>query len=99
MDNSRLERLLNELIDKYGVNQGYPVPTISWSEENMMSRYGEYQFWKNHIYVSRVLNSDEVEDKDLQYVIFHELTHQISVDHGKLFQKRMVVMEVQLMKA
>lgn len=89
MDNSRLERLLNELVEKYGVNQGYPVPTISWSEENMMSRYGEYQFWKNHIYVSRVLNSDKIADKDLQYIIFHELNHQISVEHGKLFQKRM----------
>lgn len=85
----RLERLLNELIEKYGNNKGYPTPTISWSEENMMSRYGEYNYHTNHITISRLLDTEEVSDKYLSCVIFHELTHQIVFEHNDKFFKNM----------
>lgn len=89
MNEERLQRILEQLIKDYGQNEGFLPPSISWSEENMVSRYGEYQYKDNHIYVSRVLNTDKVSDADLGYVIFHEYTHQIEKNHGKKFYKRM----------
>lgn len=89
---NKLERILDELIEKFGLNEGYPKPTISWSEENMLYRFGEYQYWKNHIYISRLLNSDNISETDLAYVIFHELTHQIVAEHNNLFYNRMNVL-------
>lgn len=88
----RLERLLNELIEKYGNNKGYPTPTISWSENNMIDRYGEYNYHANHILVSRLLNTDTISDEYLSYIIFHELTHQIASEHNELFYSRMSVL-------
>ena len=36
MLNIDLEQMLNEIIETYGKNDGYTVPTISWSKENMI---------------------------------------------------------------
>lgn len=44
-----LSGMLKEIIDEYGKNEDYAIPTISWSKNNMLSRYGEYQYWHNHI--------------------------------------------------
>lgn len=84
-----LEQMLYELIDCYGKNEGYAIPTISWSEENMVSRYGEYQFWRNHIFISNLLQSDAISEKAIKSVIFHEYTHQMFAKHNKDFNSRM----------
>lgn len=84
-----LEQMLYEVIDCYGKNEGYAIPTISWSEENMVSRYGEYQFWRNHIFVSNLLQSDAISEMAIKSVIFHEYTHQMFTEHNKDFNSRM----------
>lgn len=43
MENSDLSKMLMEIINKYGKNEGYVLLTISWSKNNMLSRYGEFQ--------------------------------------------------------
>lgn len=37
-----LQKMLMDIIDTYGKNEGYAIPTISWSKDNMLSRYGEF---------------------------------------------------------
>lgn len=88
-----LSRLLLEIIDTYGKNEGYPVPTISWSNDNMLSRYGEFQFWHNHIIVSRLMNTNKLSEGAIKSVIFHEYTHQMYSNHGKKFDARMKLFE------
>lgn len=78
-----------EVIDTYGKNDGYAIPTIAWSKDNMLSRYGEFQFWHNHIIVSNMLNTDKVSVEAIKSVIFHEYTHQLYKDHNAKFKARM----------
>lgn len=89
MAGNDLSKMLTEVIELYGKNEGYAIPTISWSKENMISRYGEYQFWHNHIIVSNLLNTDKVSKKAIMFVIFHEYTHQLYKEHNEKFDTRM----------
>lgn len=84
-----LQKMLMDVIDTYGKNEGYAIPTISWSKENMLSRYGEFQFWHNHIIISNMLNTDKISAGAIQSVIFHEYTHQMYRNHNKKFNARM----------
>ena len=85
----KLENLLSDIISTYGKNPGYHIPTISWSKENMLSRYGEFQYWNNHIIVSNLLNTELVSVEAIKSVIFHEYTHQLYRNHGGEFNARM----------
>lgn len=89
MANIDLQKMLMEVIDTYGKNDGYAIPTIAWSKDNMLSRYGEFQFWHNHIIVSNMLNTDKVSVEAIKSVIFHEYTHQLYKDHNAKFKARM----------
>jgi len=89
MANIDLSKMLMEIIDIYGKNKGYTIPTISWSKENMLSRFGEYQFWENHIYISNMFQTGMVSENALKSVIFHEYTHQIHREHNSAFNERM----------
>lgn len=84
-----LNKMLYEIIENYGKNDGYAIPTISWSKDNMLSRYGEYQFWNNHIIVSNMLNTDKISAGAIKSVIFHEYTHQLYRNHNAKFNARM----------
>ena len=84
-----LNRILNDIIHTYGKNEGYRIPDIAWSDENMVGRYGEYQYWDNKILVSRLLNTDKVSEKAVASVIYHEYKHQLSAEHTKAFEKTM----------
>lgn len=84
-----LQKMLMDIIDTYGKNEGYAIPTISWSKDNMLSRYGEFQFWHNHIIVSNMMNTDKISVGAIQSVIFHEYTHQMYKNHNKEFNARM----------
>lgn len=89
MANIDLQQLLMEVIATYGRNEGYEIPTISWPKENMLSRYGEFQFWHNHIFVSNMMNTDKVSIGAIKSVIYHEYTHQIMKRHNAKFNARM----------
>lgn len=89
MVNIDLQDLLMEIVNTYGKNEGYAIPTISWSKDNMLSRYGEFQFWHNHIIVSNMLNTDKVSIGAIKSVIYHEYTHQLFKNHNKKFNARM----------
>ena len=84
-----LQKMLMDIIDTYGKNEGFAIPTISWSKDNMLSRYGEFQFWHNHIIVSNMMNTDKISVGAIQSVIFHEYTHQMYKNHNKKFDARM----------
>ena len=89
MANIDLQKILMEIINTYGKNDGYVIPAISWSKENMLSRYGEFQFWHNHIIVSNMLNTDKVSLEAIKSVIYHEYTHQLYKNHNTQFNSRM----------
>lgn len=89
MANIDLQKILMEIINTYGKNDGYVIPAISWSKENMLSRYGEFQFWHNHIIVSNMLNTDKVSLEAIKSVIYHEYTHQLYKNHNTQFNARM----------
>lgn len=84
-----LQKMLMDIIDTYGKNEGYAIPTISWSKDNMLSRYGEFQFWHNHIIVSNMLDTDKVSEEAIKSVIYHEYTHQMYKNHNAKFNARM----------
>jgi hypothetical protein len=53
-----LQLLLNEIIEEYGINEGYKNPNICWSNFNRLYSYGEYQYWLNNIEISKFLDND-----------------------------------------
>lgn len=84
-----LKKLLNEVITEYGINEGYEVPEIVWSDEIFYSRFGEYQFWTNKIIISKLLNSSKISSGAVKSVIYHEYTHQIYQYHDEAFDAKM----------
>lgn len=72
-----LTKILLSSIEKYGKNDGFPIPTIKWSETNMSDIFGEYQYWTNTIVISRLLKSDKISLNALESVVYHEYSHQI----------------------
>jgi len=55
-----LQKLLDEIIEEYGLNKGYKKPNVCWSEFNRLCTYGEYQYWLNKIEISKFLDNDLV---------------------------------------
>lgn len=88
-----LNKLLKNVIMEFGKNELYEVPTIGWSEENMLSRFGEYQYWKNHIIVSNYLNTDDISDRAVESIIYHEYMHQLYRIHSEEFNACMKKIE------
>lgn len=84
-----LKKLLNEVIAEYGINEGYEVPKIAWSDEIFNFRFGEYQFWTNKIIISNLLNNENISVEAIKSVIYHEYTHQIYQYHDENFEAKM----------
>ena len=82
-----LEELLNEVIEKYYDITGYTVPSISWSEEYLLSAYGKYDYHTNHISISRYLDTDLISREAIISVILHEIIHQRESEHNAKFNK------------
>jgi hypothetical protein len=72
-----LSLILNESIKKYGRNKDYPLPTIKWSDMNMLNAFGKYQAWDNTIIINRLLNTDRISHEALESVVYHEYSHQV----------------------
>lgn len=90
-DGHDLNALLNQVLQEHYTDKRYYVPSISWSEDYMLSRYGEYQYCDNHITISRLMNSAKVSEKAIMSVIYHELLHQHSVEHTMTFEKKLLL--------
>ena len=86
-----LNALLNQVLQEYYTEKRYYVPSISWSDDYMLSRYGEYQYCDNHIIISRLMNKAKVSEKAIKSVIYHELLHQHSVEHTMTFEKKLLL--------
>jgi tetratricopeptide (TPR) repeat protein len=86
-----LNALLNQVLQENYTDKRYYTPSISWSEEYMLSRYGEYQYCDNHITISRLMNTVKVSEKAIMSVIYHELLHQHSAEHTKAFEKKLLL--------
>lgn len=84
-----LKKLFHEVIETYGHHMGYEIPEIVWSDEVMLSRFGEYQFWTNKIIISKVLDSSKISAEAIKSVIYHEYTHQLYEYHDMQFDAKM----------
>lgn len=85
-----LQKLFDSVIKEYGINEGYRIPTISWSAENFFSRYGEYEYHTNNIIISNLLDTAKVSENAIKSVIYHEYIHQIYSDHNAAFNQKML---------
>lgn len=83
-----LQKLLDEIIEEYGINKGYKKPNVCWSEFNRLCTYGEYQYWLNKIEISKFLDNDLVGKDTLKSVIYHEYLHQMHEKHDSSFKKK-----------
>lgn len=86
-----LDAYLSLVLDNYYQDSRYIVPTISWSDEYMLSRFGEYQYCENHIYISRLLDTNAISKEAIMSVIYHELCHQDTLEHTKRFEDKMAL--------
>ena len=41
-----LDALYHEVLDEYYQNEKFQLPTIKWSKEYMLSRFGNYWEWE-----------------------------------------------------
>jgi predicted SprT family Zn-dependent metalloprotease len=86
-DHHDLHALLQLVLELYYKDERYFTPTISWSNEHKLAAFGEYQFHENHIYISRLLNTDQISKEAIMSVIYHELLHQDGTEHGQAFDR------------
>ena len=84
-----LRKELDYVIEKYGAHEGYNIPAIEWSDITYWGICAQYQYWKNKIIISRVLDSPITDPEFLRYIIFHEYTHQLYAEHDERFKKEM----------
>jgi hypothetical protein len=80
-----LEDILVDVREDYYKSEILPCPTISWSEEYASDWFGKYDYFSNHITISRLLNNDKVPYQALASVIYHESLHQDFSEHNKKF--------------
>lgn len=83
-----LDKILDEVREKYYSSNTLNRPTISWSEDYITDYFGMYNFYDNHIVVSRILNDKRVSKEMISSVIYHESLHQDFKDHDSKFDKR-----------
>ncbi len=55
-----LNKILDDVREKYYCSKMLPRPTVSWSEEYWTEIFGEYNLFNNHITISRVLNNPKI---------------------------------------
>ena len=71
-----LEKLLDQAMDIIKTSKDYQRPTISWTKEYATTHFAEYQYGINHIFVSRVLDTEEISKNELLSIVCHEVQHQ-----------------------
>ena len=83
-----LEKILDDVRNKYYSSKLLERPTISWSEDYWTDYYGQYTFFDNHITISRALNDERVSEDMLASVIYHENLHQDFQEHDRKFKNK-----------
>jgi len=83
-----LDEILDGLRDKYYCSNKMPRPSISWSKEYWTATFGKYDFYNNHITISRVLNNSNLSYEALASVVYHETVHQDFGEHDRKFALR-----------
>ena len=83
-----LEKILDDVRNKYYCSKLLERPTISWSKDYWTDYYGQYTFFDNHITVSRALNDKRVSEDMLASVIYHENLHQDFQEHDRRFKNK-----------
>lgn len=80
-----LDKILDEVRCKFYCYNKMKRPTISWSDDYITDYFGEYNFYNNHITVSRVLDDSRVSENMLASVVYHESLHQQFAEHDEYF--------------
>ena len=77
-----LEPLFNQINQEY-FGQELHRPELSWTARKTRSLLGRYDFDQDVIFISRTIDSPEVPEFVLRYILFHEMLH---VKHGTTIQ-------------
>ena len=84
-----LDEILDEVREKYYKSKYLKRPTISWTKDFVTSYFGVYNFHDNHIFISRIFNTDKVSRKMVEAIVYHESLHQDYQKHNKAFENKM----------
>lgn len=84
-----LDHLLDKVRTEYYHSSNLRRPTISWMDDYPTDYHGIYNYYNNHISISRILNDKRVTEEMISMVIYHESLHQDFSDHDKSFYEKM----------
>lgn len=83
---------LNEILDdvqaKYYKSSNLIRPSISWSKDYWTDYIGIYNYYNNHIEISRILNSSEITYEMLSSVAYRESLHQDFPECNQKFNQK-----------
>ena len=84
-----LEDLLTAVIEEHEdlFSDNFDRPKIQWTDKNYASYFGAYYYDRNEIRINRVLNSIDIPEEVVKYVIYHECLHQYMPNHSRSFRK------------
>lgn len=81
-----LEKILDEVREKYYHTDILPRPSISWSNDYEVINYGRYHLGKNQIIISKCLDDEKISKEAISFVVYRESLHQEFGDGDKNFK-------------
>lgn len=81
-----LEEMVLEVIDEMFDGQFENLPSVSWTDKFYESYFGVYYPKYNRIKINSILNSKDVPQEVIKFVIYHELIHCTYHKHDKDFR-------------
>lgn len=73
-----LTRIGKKVVEMY-FPEAFPLPSLGWSVRIAKRRYGHYDSDHDTVIISRALDSDNVDEFVVEYVLYHEFLH---IKHG-----------------
>ena len=83
-DLDRLFREVNEEMFGEHVNAN----SVSWTDKCYKSYYGQYFYTSGDIRINKLLNSKDVPEDVIKYLLYHELLHRDYYKHDTVFRER-----------
>lgn len=82
-----LNEILDDVRSKYYCSSIMSRPTISWTDDFCTGCLGSYNYYNNHIQISRILQDESIPRGVVAYAVHHENIHQDYSEHGTRFQQ------------
>ena len=83
-DLNRLYQEVNE--EMFG--KSIDTSKITWTDRRYKSYYGQYCYTNGEIRINKLLDSKDVPEDVIKYLIYHELLHRDYHNHDKAFRER-----------